>query len=534
MPLPYVQLAPIAPELVLIVGALVLLLGGAFTPKRQRYIIAYLALALTCAAFAVSYGLFGTDAWAFSDQIVMDSFGIFAQFVILIGTAIVILISIPYLHRHDINFGEYYCLLLFAASAMCLLAQATDFIVVFLSLEIFSLSLYVLAALAAKTAGGDERPKARPERPHEMTHLDRVRARSEEAGMKYLILGGFGSAFLLFGIALIYGATGSTNLAQIGDALRLEMAAMVGMGLIAVGFAFKVALVPFHMWTPDVYEGAPTPVTAFMSIGTKTAAFAALIRILALAFPDLAANWGAILYVLSIITVIGGNLIALAQTNIKRMLAYSSIAHAGYITIGIVAGTAEGFAAVLFYLLTYAFMNLGAFAVVAALERKARSELPDVDKPPFAPPPDFLEIRHYSGLAKTNPTLAAAMAVFLISLAGLPPLAGFFGKLYIFLAAVREGLYTLAIVAVLASIVGVYYYLRVVWLMYMEPARADELDESGTFYPPDDYRSPFAAWSFPLIIALLATFAGTIGIGLFPGRLLAAAAESVRIFFTHW
>jgi NADH-quinone oxidoreductase subunit N len=529
MQLPYIQLGPIAPELVLIAGGLVLLLIGTVAPKRHRYAIAYLALALTCVSFAVSYGHYGTGAWAFNDQVVTDSFAVFIHLILLLGTGIVILISIPYLARRGIDFSEYYCLVLFATSGMMFLASAADFIVVFLALEILSVSLYILVSLAAKAHGGSQAsPSDRPMYAHDMPPLQTQRAKSEEAGMKYLILGGFGSAFLLFGIALIYGATGTTNLYRIGDLLRLDLPAMVAMGLIAVGFAFKVALIPFHMWTPDVYEGAPTPITAYMSIGTKAAAFAALIRILWLALPDFQPNWGAILYTLSMITVIGGNLIALAQTNIKRMLAYSSIAHAGYITIGIVAGTAEGLAGVLFYLVCYLFMNLGAFAVIAALERKAKAQMPDLDKPPHEMPPSFLEISHYSGLAKTNPSLSAAMAIFLVSLAGLPPLAGFFAKLYIFLAAVRAGLYTLAIVAVLASVVGVYYYLRVVWLMYMKPARPEELDGLRVFYPPDDYLSPQAAWSFPLFLALLITLAGTIAIGLFPGRLLLDAAGSIR------
>jgi len=370
-------------------------------------------------------------------MLVVDSFANFLNVTFLLTGFLTLLISVSYLSRNDMDRPEYYMLILFSIAGMMLMGMANDLILVFLALELLSIPLYILAAFAWP----------RPE--------------SEESAMKYFLLGAFSSGILVFGVGLIYGATGSTSLpevlAGIGDGGLLGMA---GVAFLLVGFAFKVAAVPFHMWTPDVYEGAPTAVTAFMSVGAKVGGFAALLRVLLVALPDVGDAWVNAVAALATLTLILGNFVAIAQPNIKRMLAYSSIAHAGYILIAVAASakSPDGLGSALFYMFAYLFTNLGAFAVVIAVERRENQGL---------------LLDDYKGLAKRSPPLALAMAYFMLSLTGVPPTGGFSGKFYVFRAAVDADLVWLAIIGVVTSVVSGYYYLRVVYLMYMQEGEGE-------------------------------------------------------------
>jgi len=469
----------IAPQIIIVITALVVLLADLFANKKS--ILAYLSLLGIIVAAVASWTIWdGTDPM-FQTMAIADGYSLFLNLVFLVTAALSVLISINYLVREGINYGEYYALLLLATGGMMLMGSATDLMVVFLALEILSISLYVLAG------------------------FNRADPKSGESALKYFLLGAFASGFLLYGIALIYGATGTTHLAAIVDFLTGASTTsgtylFIGLGLLLVGFSFKIALVPFHMWTPDVYEGAPTSVTAFMSVGAKAAGFAALGRLLLYAFPTLLWDWAWALVALSVLTMTLGNLAAIAQTNVKRMLAYSSIAHAGYILIGIIAANEAGMAGVLFYLLAYAFMNVGAFAVVIAVGREGEPNL---------------ELSDYAGLGSRQPLLAAAMAVFMFSLAGVPPLAGFFGKFYIFSAAVQAGFVGLAIIGVLNSVVSAFFYLRVIVYMYMrEPA----VEARPVLAPP-------------LALAITLAALGTIVLGLLPAPLLTLAQQSIAMLF---
>jgi len=351
-------------------------------------------------------------------------------------------------------------------------------VTIFLGLETLSIALYILAGFL------------------------REQLRSNESALKYLLLGAFATGFLLYGIALVYGATGSTNLRQIAAVvatgnLNNPVWLTIGAGLLIVGFAFKVASVPFHMWTPDVYEGAPTSVTAFMIAGTKAAAFAGFLRVLMTALPALAPDWSRVLWLLAVLTMTVGNVVAIAQTSIKRMLAYSSIAHAGYLLVALVAASTLGSGSILFYLVAYTFMNLGAFAVVIALARQDGERT---------------SLEEYAGLGWKYPFLGAAMALFMFSLAGIPPTAGFMGKFYIFNAAIQANYVGLAIIGVLNSVVSVYYYLRVTVIMYM--GQGEEAPAASRLAP---------ALGLAVLIAIL----GTLELGLFPARFLEMALRSV-------
>ncbi|MGH2620774.1 MAG: NADH-quinone oxidoreductase subunit N [Anaerolineales bacterium] len=411
----------------------------------------------------------------FDGMLVADSYASFLQGIFLVTGLLAIAVAYDYLGRMGIERGEYYPLLLFTISGMMLMSLAGDLIVVFVALELLSLPLYVLAGFA--------RPK--PE--------------SEEAAMKYFLLGAFASGFLVYGIALVFGATGTTNLA--GIAAELSGGAgllLVGAVLVMVGLGFKVAAVPFHMWTPDVYQGAPSAVVAFMSVGAKAGGFAALLRIFIAALPDLAAAWAPLTMGLAALTMTWGNIAAIVQGNIKRMLAYSSIAHAGYILIALPAASLPAAApgavsAALFYLFAYLFSNLGAWAVVLAVERLEGGGL---------------QIDDYSGLSRRRPGLALAMALFMLSLTGLPPTVGFIGKFFIFRAALDAGQIGLALVGVLTSLISAYYYLRVVVVMYMRSGEPETRSEG---------------WLNATIgVTALATFV----FGILPGPILALAEHS--------
>ncbi|MBI3770431.1 MAG: NADH-quinone oxidoreductase subunit N [Deltaproteobacteria bacterium] len=395
---------------------------------------ALVGLAITLVATALTIG---RRASAFNGTFVLDGYACFFDLLILAVGILVVLMSMSYVQETGVGAGEYYALVLFAIAGMIVMASSMDLILIFLGLEVMSISVYILAGAW------------------------RTQARSNEAAMKYFILGAFATGFLLYGIALVYGATGATRLDLVADKIdgvldrRLLLA---GVAMLLVGFGFKVAAVPFHMWTPDVYEGAPTSVTALMAVAVKSAGFAAFIRVFLRGFMGLHADWSMLLWALAVATMTVGNVLALAQRNIKRMLAYSSIAHAGYILVALTAGGAVGGAAALFYLLTYAGMNLGAFGVVLALGRHGEAHE---------------EIDDYAGLGFRSPLLGTAMAIFMLSLTGIPPLAGFAGKVYVFTAAVREGYVALAVIGVLNSVVSAGYYIRVLVVMFMTPGTVE-------------------------------------------------------------
>jgi NADH-quinone oxidoreductase subunit N len=423
---------PILPMATVAIAAMGVLLAGVRVDDEESEGLGWLTLAALGIAFIFALGLVGQSGMAFSGAIAIDGFSAFFQLVILIAAAFTVLISLDYAGKHRLPGAEYYSLLLFSALGMMLMATAGDLIIIFLGLETMSIAVYVLAGIAR----GD--------------------TRSNEAATKYFLLGAFSTGFLLYGIALVYGATGTIKLAAIHAALSGHMASnpmlLLGLGMMLIGFGFKVAAVPFHMWTPDVYEGAPTPITGFMAVGVKLGAFAGFLRVFLVNLGPVSEHWSAVLWIVAALTMTTGNLVALVQTNIKRMLAYSAIAHAGYILVGMTAAGAEAGSAVLYYLLAYAFTNLGAFAVVVALEHRGYgSDL----------------IADYRGLARRAPALAAAMAIFLLSLTGVPPMAGFIGKFYIFSAALSHGYTWLVIIAVLNSVVSAYYYFYVMVAMYM-------------------------------------------------------------------
>jgi len=475
--IPVIQWAAIGPELILSITAMLLLLITVLAKEESKRLAPYLSLAGVLAALAFTAYLWGRAEYAFQRMVVVDNYSLFFKIVFLLTAALTILMSIRPLREEGFAHGEYYVLLLFASVGMMFMASAADLMIIFLGLETFSLSIYVLAGYF------------------------RSQEKSTEAGLKYFLLGSFSTGFLLYGIALIYGATGTTNLKGIYDFFHKtplfgDPLLLMGMGLLIVGFGFKVASVPFHMWTPDVYEGAPTPITAFMSVGPKAAGFAAVLRVFLYSLSSLQGEWVWVLWVLAVLTMTFGNLVAIAQKNIKRMLAYSSIAHAGYILVAMTAGSEPGTVSVLYYILAYAFMNLGAFGVVILLGRKGEENVLITD---------------YSGLASKYPLLAAIMAVFMFSLAGIPPTAGFVGKFYIFSAAVKAGYIGLAIIGVLNSALSVYFYLRITVMMYMRNAEKETPIE----------------WSPALAITLFIAVFGTLQMGITPAAYLEVARKSI-------
>ncbi len=432
------DLLTILPFVIVVSWACVLLLVDLFIPRGRKGWTAGLAALGMLVALAITIARFGQTSQAFGGMVTEDGFSIFVNILTLSGGLIGVTLAYDYIHRMGIERGEYYTLMLFSISGVMLMSMAGDLIIVFLSLELLSVPLYVMAGIA--------RPKSE----------------SEEAALKYFLLGAFSTGFLVYGIALVFGATGSTSLSAIAAAAGNGSANLgllsAGAGLLLIGMGFKVAVVPFHMWTPDVYQGAPSAVTAFMSVNAKVGGFAALLRVFTLAFPAIADKWVPLFWVLAALTMILGNVVAIVQTNIKRLLAYSSIAHSGYImmalvTIGQKNLTNNAVSAALFYLLGYAFTNFGAWAVVIALERAEGKGL---------------DIEDYAGLSRKYPGLAAAMLVFMFSFIGVPPTLGFLGKFYLFSVVVEGGNIPLAIIAVLTSLISAYYYLRVIVVMYMQ------------------------------------------------------------------
>jgi len=469
------NLTPVMPELVMTCAAIILLMAELVIKRKET--LGFLAI---ISAGLISYFLLGSAGTTFGGMFVSDGYSTFFKLIFMANLVLTVLISPKYLQTMKINFGEYYALTLFATLGMMLMASAADIIVLYLGLELMALSTYVLAGFI------------------------RYDKRSNEAAIKYLLLGAFASAILLYGTSMIYGLTGTTNLKDIAayiihNGLAENPLLSVSMIFFAVAFSFKIAAVPFHMWAPDAYEGAPTPITAFMSVGPKAAGFAVLGRVFLVAFGSVGADWSVILIPIAVLTMAVGNILALSQTNIKRMLAYSSIAHAGYMLLGIIAGTATGLSSVLNYMFIYAFMNIGAFAVVIMLRTEG-----------FAGE----NISDYEGLGKTHPAAAALMLVFMFSLTGIPPMAGFMGKFYLFMSAVNAGYTWLVIIAVLFSAISAYFYLRIVMLMYMkEPKEVVQLNTSPG-----------------IGLALAVTVSAVILIGILPAKILGFAQMAANSF----
>lgn len=480
-----INLSAVYPEIVITCFALMILLLQSFDSRRFKEYYGYVSLAGVIAAMLLVFiepsSFFAHHVeYSFNEMWVVDNYARFFKLIFLLGTGLTILISMKYLEDEDMQYGEYFVLILFATLGMMIMASAAELITVFLGLELMSLSLYVLAGYT------------------------RARMISNESALKYFILGSFATGFLLYGIALIYGSTGTTSIRAIAESMGsygLHTPGLVmGMALLVVAFGFKAALVPFHMWTPDVYEGAPVPITAFMSAGPKAAAFAAFVRIFMAGFPSLQVEWSGLIWIMAVLTMSIGNIIALVQDNIKRMLAYSSIAHAGYVLVAFLSADELGISAILYYLLTYTFMNIGAFAIITALSGRGEERV---------------NIQDYRGLGYKHPFAAIAMSLFLFSLAGIPPTGGFMGKFYIFSAAVGQGYIGLAVIGVINSVVSVYYYLRVTVAMYMQDASAAaESKMPGLFFSP------------ALVVAVFISAYGVLSLGLFPSAYIAIVKES--------
>jgi NADH-quinone oxidoreductase subunit N len=476
-------LVAITPEVVLSLCALVVLLVVAWRHDgaADSRLAGWLALGSIGLAAAAEIWLWrsGAASAAAPGMVTLDAWRYMAGLLVLLAAAAAILLSLDYLAREEMTAPEYYPLLLFATIGMLFMVAAQDLIVIFLGLETMSVSVYVLA-------GYDRRDPA-----------------SSEAGLKYFLVGAFASAFLLYGIALVFGSTGTTNLALAGAQLAggaLPLAAGAGLALLLIGFAFKVAAVPFHMWAPDVYDGAPTPVTAYMVTAVKATAFVTLARILVVAFPDAAGVWQPTLAVLAVLTMVLGNVVALAQKSIKRMLAYSSLAHAGYLLVALLTGTPLGLAAMVVYLLGYSLTTLAAFGLLAALGRNGERDL---------------TLDDIAGLGEGRPVLAFALSVCMLSLLGFPGTLGFIGKWFILLSAVTQGKTALAVVLVLTSVVSAGYYLPVVMAMYMRPPRAPLVHRDHQVL-------------LPARLVLIGTVAAVLALGVWPGGLLRGVAIGAR------
>lgn len=473
----HIDYLALLPEIILSAFGILIMLAIPFTPPRLQARLAYPAL-LGFLAAAAAVVIFPQGEGA-PGMVFHDWFGSFSKLIFILSSATVSLISVDYLEHERIQRGEFFALLLFSTVGMSLMANSADLILTFLGLEVLSIATYVLAG------------------------FKRDDTKSGEAALKYFLLGSLSTAFLLYGIAFLYGSTGTTKYVLMAQAIPSASARIVGLllglGLIVVGFGFKAALAPFQVWTPDVYQGAPVPITAHLAVGSKAAAFLGFVRILYLAVPELSDHWQAILWLSAFLTMLLGNIVALTQTNIKRMLAYSSIAHAGYLAVGVVAGSRVGVEAILFYLAAYAFMTLGAFAVVLIVGREQERRV---------------AIDDYAGLGYRHPFLGIALSVFLLSLAGIPLTAGFMGKLFLFTAAMESGFYWLTVVGLVASIIALWYYLRVIVLMYM---REPEGDGSESLVLP-----------VPAGIAIAIMLAGTLYLGVFPGALLKLASEAAK------
>ena len=472
----------LAPEIILSVWGIVILLLGV-SPRsdgpRPSADLGWLSVAGILGAVLANGWLYGVTEVGTHSMIALDRFALFSNWIILSGAGLAILISQSYVQRQGLQAAEFYGLLIYSTVGLMIMAAARDLIVIFLGLEIMSIAVYVLAA------------------------INRRDPKSAEAGLKYFLLGAFSTGFFLYGIALVYGATGSTHISAIAESIAGGTAhgalLMFGIALLAVGFSFKVSAVPFHMWTPDVYEGAPTPVTAFMSVAVKAGAFLAFLRVFSVAFANLYGNWWAILWWLAVLTMVVANLIATVQVSVKRMLAYSGIAHAGYLMVAIVAANETAAAGLLFYLLIYTLMNIGAFGIVVLVSGHGE---------------DRLEIQEYAGFGWRYPILGILFTVFLLSLAGFPGTGGFIGKVFLLQGAMEADLVYLSVILVLTTVVSYWYYLRVAWVMWMGD-------------PPSGTASQPINVPVGMRVALVTGVILIVYLGVFPGATMEFARSSV-------
>ncbi|GMV48941.1 MAG: NADH-quinone oxidoreductase subunit N [Nitrospirae bacterium] len=489
MTIPLQDLLAILPELIVIGAACLILALDPVLEASKKEVLAWLTLGTLAICIGYTSSHMTGRVTAFSDLVIIDSYAAFWKLLLYIVTGLTVLLSLAYLKAERLNIGEYYGFILLALAGMMVMVSGADLLTIYLGTELMSLSLYVMAG------------------------LKRSENQSLEASAKYFVLGAFSSGILLYGISLLFGLAGSTRLPVIAEAIAAQGTGnpmlSLALVLLAVGFGFKLAAVPFHMWTPDVYQGAPTSVTAFMAVASKAASFGAFLRVFTEGLGGVSADWSVLFTIICLVTLALGNLVAIVQTNIKRMLAYSSIAHAGYALIGvIVAGkqggeaASTGFATVLLYIAIYSFMTLGAFALVGMLRKQGQ---------------ESDQIEDFAGLAKREPLAAFFMLMFLVSLAGIPPTAGFIGKFYIFMAAVHAGLAWLAVVAVIFAAVSAFYYLRVVMVMYMREADGAAETHSRLETSP--------ALSFVLACAL----AGVVLLGLFPNGLWSLATQAAPL-----
>ena len=471
----------VIPVLCVTLAGLVVLLAESFRGKDERMPIGGLAIIGLIGAAVASVLLWDRNATSFG-VMTADNFALFVNLVLVAVGILTVIFSSQTVYRDGLPAGEYYAVMLFAIVGMMLMVQATDLLLVFLALETMSIAVYV------------------------MTGFRRDQVQSTEAAFKYFLLGAFASSFFLYGIAFLYGVTGSTSLDRVGSVIAAQSMSgnpmiLLGVGLLIVGFAFKVAAVPFHMWSPDAYDGAPAVVTGFMSTGVKAAAVAAFARVFLSSLEPMITDWAPVLWVISAATMIVGTVVGVAQTSLKRMLAYSSIAHGGYLLAALVAGNDVGKASILFYLAAYALTNLGAFGVIALLGSRERAND---------------DLRDYAGLWHTHPALATLMTMFLLSLGGFPPTAGFIAKWYVFSAAIGAGYYGLAIIGVLSSVVSVFFYLRIVVMMYMTERDARPV-------PPPITRIAL----FGLVVSLI----GVLYLGILPTALIDLAQASISTIF---
>ncbi len=474
------SLAPVYPELWLSIAAMALLLVGVFKGEDSTRLVSWLAVASLMVTILLICAQPAGNVAAFGGLFIADGFARFAKVLVLLGSGFAIIQSLGYIRQQRMERFEYPVLVLLATVGMMMMVSANDLIALYLGLELQSLALYVLAA------------------------FKRDSARATEAGLKYFVLGALSSGMLLYGSSLIYGFAGATGFAEIAQALKgahggASIGLVVGIVFLSAGLAFKVSAVPFHMWVPDVYEGAPTPVTAFFAVAPKIAAMALFCRALLAPFGDIAGEWQQIVIAISALSMVLGAFAAIAQTNIKRLMAYSSIGHVGYALLGLAAGTEEGVRGVLIYLAIYLAMNVGTFACI--LSMRQRDQMVE-------------NISDLAGLAKTHPGMALLLAGFMFSLAGVPPLAGFFGKFYVVMAAINAKLYVLAVIGMLASVVGAYYYLRIVKVMYF-----------------DEPAEPLAKLRTDLGAVMGVTGLFTMLFFIYPAPLVAAAAAAAKALF---
>ena len=474
------ELMPALPEMWLAFAAMALLMVGVFSGNQSTRFLIWLSVLTLAIAFVLVLVGPPDTAVTFSGMFLVDRFAVFTKSLVLIASALALIMSLGYLRSEKMERFEYPVLLVLATLGMLMMISANDLIALYLGLELQALALYVVAAFR------------------------RDSLRSTEAGLKYFVLGALSSGMLLYGCSLIYGFTGSTSFATIqaglagGDGSSIGL--IVGLVFLIAGLAFKISAVPFHMWTPDVYEGAPTPITAFFAVAPKIAAMALFVRVMAGPFLELTADWQQVIFVISVGSMLLGAFAAIWQQNIKRLMAYSSIGHMGYGLIGLATGTADGVRGVLVYLSIYLAMNVGAFAVILSMRRDGEM----VER-----------IEDLAGLSRTNPLMALAMGIFMFSLAGVPPLAGFFAKFYIFMAAINNGLYTLAVIGVVASVVGAYYYVRIVKIMYFDD-------------PAEPFERPIRG---EMVMVMAGTGIFTLLFFIYPAPLLAGAQAAAQSLF---